>query len=72
MAVDKAGIAALKSKNCAAEARAFRAARRAFGNPRFDRMLYETVASSLRTSFSADTDFALTITSALQREERCQ
>jgi hypothetical protein len=71
-ALDKSAVAAMQSRKCVAEARAFREARRTFGKARFDRMLYETVPVSMKTSFSIDTDFETSIASALQREERCQ
>ena len=35
-------------------------------------MLYETVPLSMKTTFSADTDFATSTAKALEREERCQ
>jgi hypothetical protein len=59
-------------RKCAAEARALREARRTFGKTRFDRMLYETVPVSMESSFSADTNFEVSIGSALARDERCQ
>jgi hypothetical protein len=71
-ALNKSAVSAIQPRKCAAEARAFREARRAFGKTRFDRMLYETVPVSMKTSFSIDTDFETSIASALDREERCQ
>jgi hypothetical protein len=71
-ALDRSAVSAMQSPKCAAEARALRDARRAFGKTRFDRMLYETVPVSMKTSFSMDTDFETSITKALEREERCQ
>jgi hypothetical protein len=71
-ALDKATVSALRSKKCPAEARALRAARRAFGRTRFDRMLYEIVPSSRKTAFGADGNLAAMTKLALDREERCQ
>jgi hypothetical protein len=71
-ALDKGAVSAMQSRKCAAEARAFREARSTFGKARFDRMLYETVPVSMKTSFSIDTDFETSIGSALEREKRCQ
>jgi hypothetical protein len=71
-ALDKNAVSAMQSQKCAAEARALREARRTFGKTRFDRMLYETVPVSMKTSFSAGTDFEVSIGSALARDERCQ
>ena len=71
-ALDADRVRALQTDKCVAAARALREARRTFGRQRFDRMLYETVPVSLVTSFSADTDFDLSIGRALEREERCQ
>jgi len=71
-ALDRSAVSAAQSRKCAAEARALREARRAFGKTRFDRMLYETVPVGMRTSFSADTNFETSIGSALARDERCQ
>jgi len=71
-ALDKKTVAAVQSRKCAAEARALRQARRTFGKTRFDRMLYETVPVSMTSSFSAGTDFEVSIGSALARDERCQ
>jgi hypothetical protein len=71
-ALDKNAVAAVQPRKCAAEARALRQARRTFGKTRFDRMLYETVPVSMVSSFSADTNFEVSIGSALARDERCQ
>ncbi len=70
-ALDASHVSAMQSTKCAAEANALREARRVFGKERFDRMLYETVPVSITRSFSMDTDFAKSIATALQREERC-
>lgn len=71
-ALDSARVSELQELKCAAAARAIREARRAFGRTRFDRMLYETVPPSMKTFFSADTDFQLSVGKAQEREERCQ
>jgi hypothetical protein len=71
-ALDKKAVSAIQSRKCAAEALAFREARRTFGKARFDRMLYETVPVSMSSSFSIDTDFDMSIGSALTREQNCQ
>jgi hypothetical protein len=70
--LDRSAISAIQSAKCTAEARAFREARWTFGRARFDRMLYETVAPGMSTTFSMDTDFGQSIATALEREQRCQ
>jgi hypothetical protein len=70
--LDKKAVDAIQSRKCAAEALALRDARQTFGKTRFDRMLYETVPVSMSRSYSADTNFEVSIGSALAREEHCQ
>lgn len=69
---DKTRVSSLQALKCAAAARALRESHRTFGRARFDRMLYETVTPGLKTTFSMDTDFNLSINKALEREEMCQ
>jgi hypothetical protein len=71
-AADRAAVTAIQARKCAAEARALRAARRAFGASSFDRMLYEAVPPGMLRTYSIDTDFETSTNSALGREERCQ
>jgi hypothetical protein len=71
-ALDKRAVSMIEKQKCAAEAHALREARRAFGKTRFDRMLYKRVPVSMKSSFSADTNFEISIGSALDRDLRCQ
>lgn len=71
-ALDRAGVTAIQSRKCAAEAQALREARRVFGKERFDRMLYEAVTPGMVTTFTPDTDFDTSIGKTLEREERCR
>jgi hypothetical protein len=71
-ALSKTGVTEIQARKCAAAARALQESRRTFGPIRFDRMLYETVPRSMRTTFSIDTDFEKSIGDALEREGRCQ
>ena len=71
-ALDRKRVSEMQAVKCNAGSRALRKARAEFGAPRFNRMLYEVVASGMTTTFSADTDFAVAISKAQEREERCQ
>lgn len=71
-ALDAGAVSVVQSRKCTAERQALREARRVFGKTRFDRMLYETVPTSMRTTFSADTDFSTVTAKALEREAHCQ
>jgi hypothetical protein len=71
-ALDKSAVSAIQSPKHAAGARALREARRVFGRIRFDRMLYETVPVSMRTTFSIDSDLEKSVGMALEREGRSQ